>query len=257
MRTGIAYASNQRVTHQGYRVCDITYRDGTTVVGVAIAADIASPLSIPRADQATNVPAPAVRVLVVWGTGEPKPTVVRALDSPKVLYKAGDFEREGGNGGREDGDDVDDDLVFTYMEETRLPGPQGDIIMRQDGTTVMACYTLSIQVPAGRYVRISEAGDSDGRTMLSAPTTDKLQSMVDTINELRSAVLDMQERLLLLTVAADNSTMATAPTGGPVTGTLRILQTPVYTGAAEAPVDSPALTSAAIHLSTRTEADGT
>lgn len=256
MRTGIAYASNQRITHQGYKVCDLTYRDGTTVVGAMIAADIATPLSIPRGDESTNVPAPAVRVLVVWGTGEPKPTVVRALDSPKILYKAGDFEREGGTGGKEDGDDVDDDLVFTYMEETRLPGPQGDIIMRQDGTTVVACYTLSIQVPAGRYVRISEAGDSDGRVLLSAPTADKLQSMVDTINELRDAVMQLQKQLLLVTLSAANSTMMTGPTGGPVTGTVSILQTPVYTGAAEAPVDTPALTAASIHLSTRTEDDG-
>lgn len=254
-RAAIARAFNQRVTPDGRRVVDVVMQNGTTVRGVAVMSGVALPLQVPLESEVPLTDYSYYpRVLVVYDGYTRKPVVVGAMDSRKVVYQPGGDD-DTPTSGATDPDDVDDDTGVTFLEEARLDVANAEVVLRNTGKAVIRAGMVSLQVPPGGYLRISEAGDTAERTVLAGPVLAKMQQMVDTINELRQAVLDLQNALLLVTVAPPANSTLTTPTGGQVTGTLNIITSPVYTGLPEEDVDDLALTAAAIHMSARSEAD--
>jgi len=171
------------------------------------------------------------------------------MDSPVILFNDAS-ETETSTSGIADVRDVGVDLAFTQLEEYRVASSSNvTLALRRDGKAVVQADTFNAQLSSDGFLRISQGDNSDGRVPLVDPLAEKLQSMTDTINELRQAVLDIQSAMAP-TILAPGLVSAT---GGVVTGTLTILLAPVYTGTAEPAVDSSAMTAACMKVSSRTE----
>lgn len=253
-RVCVARAYNQRVTSAGRRVVDLVMRDGSVVHGAVVMTGVSLPVHVPfKNDTPLSAYQYYPRVLAVSDHFTRAFVVVGLIDNPNVVYDAAPPDVV--TSGTTDGRDVDDDVTYTLLEEARIDAGGSAFIMRQTGAAVLKADIVSVQLPAGSYLRVSEEGDSAERTVLAGPVLAKMQHMVDTINELRQAVLDLQQALLLVTVAPPANSTLTTQTGGQVTGTLNIISTPVYTGLPEDDVDDLSLTAAAIHMSARSEAD--
>lgn len=258
--TTVARACNQRVTGSGRRVVDLIMSDGTARRAVPVMSGVAFPIQVPLESEVSTADYVYYpRVLVVYDEMASTPIVVGAMDNPKVVYRR-ELGTDAGTSGAEDPRDRDDDLTETLLEEARLDGAHASLVLRNDGAAVLQADVVSVQLPRGSYMRISEAGDTSERTMLSGPLNAKLTELTDKINELHEAVLALQSALQLVTVTPLTSLLGVqvAPPPAlpsPVTGTFSIIQTPVYTGLPLPPVDEQALTAAALHISARSEAD--
>jgi hypothetical protein len=250
-------AFNQRTTPDGRRVVDLLSASGEVIRSAPVQCALGLPLNVPLEgevdiSQYSYMPA----VVVVAGASRQKPIVIGVLESPKLMYAAGNAEEAASNSGLDDDRDVDDMLDSVYLEETVIPGPKGSIAFRQSGKTVLSGETVSVQLPAGGYVRVSEDGDTTGRLPLVDPLSAYLQTLVDKINTLQRAVDALQAALVVVPIDPATSPLAIPgipPTPFPLTGSISILRSPVFFDTPAQGIDEAAVSAATLRISNRTE----
>lgn len=249
-------AFNQRVTDDGRRVVDLMDSTGAVIRGAPTLSGVALPLTVPlEAEVALEDYSYLPYVLVLTDPGMPKPVVVGVMDNGQVLFSAGDGAPEH-TGGMDNPGDADDPLDQTRLEDAMIATPGATMALRYTGEMVLAGTQLSVQVPRGGSVRMSEGGDTSERVPLAGALLAYIRELRAAVVTLHEAVRDIQAEIRLarpLTPARGDALVSVA---GVVSGTLgpALLHPGPYPATATIPdFDEETLTAAILRISSRSE----
>lgn len=271
MRSGVClmYAFNQRVSPDGRKRVDLVDRYGSLMRNAYVMSGAGMPINVPvekelSVTEYTKYPT----VVVGFMGGDSTPIVLGALDIPDVTYtNERDTDTkyvEQSDGTRVMSNDADTDVAtnISGMEDVMLAAPQGGrVIIKHDGRVAIAGNSISMQVGANSYMRISRDGDTAGRLPLVDPLADVLDSLGSKINDLQAELAELKGTLAG-TFSIELDGLAVNPSSGAVTAisplfpltTARILDVIETTNEAIQPLDRSTIASATLRVGSDTEA---
>lgn len=268
----VMYAFNQKVDAGGRKRVDLVDRFGTTFRNAYVMSGAGLPLNVPIQQDNPDPDFKSYPAVVVGAMqGEPTPVVLGALDNANVTYTnesdtTTNYDEHALGGPKLTGDaDVDTDTDVISMEEVALAAPQGGrLLLKRNGHAVIAGVGVSIQVLEGSYVRISAAGDTEGRIPLVDPVVEVLDNMSSKINDLQDEVRELRATLsssftiVLPSLLVDPTTsIVTCPTSivsGVVTALKSLIpEVGTSTSTPLQPLDPLTISSATLRVGSATE----